>query len=316
MVNDKDYRIVINEELKSFENIKGFSEWSLVYEIQKGWSGDRKYFIKGNLGEEMLLRVSDISNYESKKKEFQLLSTLAELDINMSRPLQFGVCDKGTKVYSLLTYIQGDDAEAILPTLTEKQQYNLGIEAGRILSKIHSLKAPEGIENWSDRFNKKIDRKIRMYEDCEIKIPNGDKIVEYLNKNRHLLNNRNQSVHHGDYHVGNLIVTKDMKIGVIDFNRYDYGDPWEEFNRISFSLRVSIPFTNGQIHGYFNGEPPMEFFKLLALYLGSNSLSSVPWAVSFGKDEIDFMLMMVNKMMEDYNNFESVIPSWYESLEQ
>ena len=33
----------------------------------------------------------------------------------------------------------------------------------------------------------------------------------------------------------------------------------------------------------------MEFWELLALYISSNSLSSLPWAIPFGQEEIDVM---------------------------
>jgi len=37
---------------------------------------------------------------------------------------------------------------------------------------------------------------------------------------------------HGDYHLGNMIVDKDREINIIDFNRWGYDDPYEEFNRL------------------------------------------------------------------------------------
>ena len=34
---------------------------------------------------------------------------------------------------------------------------------------------------------------------------------------------------HGDFHPGNLIYMENGEIGVIDFNRWEVGDPYEEF---------------------------------------------------------------------------------------
>lgn len=53
-----------------------------------------------------------------------------------------------------------------------------------------------------------------------------------MESNRYLLEGRPQTFQHGDYHVGNMIITKSRELGIIDLNRFDYGDPWEEFNRI------------------------------------------------------------------------------------
>ena len=42
-------------------------------------------------------------------------------------------------------------------------------------------------------------------------------------------------------------------LGLIDFSRMDYGDPWEEFMRVTtFSKSISSPFAIGQINGYFD----------------------------------------------------------------
>ncbi|MBZ9687455.1 phosphotransferase [Clostridium estertheticum] len=296
-----------------FEDVSGYSQWSIVSEIEKGWSNDKKYYIQDKYGQEFLLRVSDISELEKKSREYENLGKISELNINMSMPLKFGVCGNNSKVFSLLSWVHGDDAEKVLPTLTKEEQYGLGVESGEILAKIHSIPAPEGFPNWSETFNRKIDRNINNYNNCYIKIPNGEKIIKYILDNRDLLNSRKQSIQHGDYHVGNLLVNKNNKIGVIDFNRYGFGDPWEEFNRISFSHSVSIPFTIGQIEGYFSGNVPNDFFKLLALYMGSNALSSISWAIPFGEKEVNVMLTNSNNMMEYYKDFKTFIPTWFKS---
>jgi len=87
-----------------------------------------------------------------------------------------------------------------------------------------------------------------------------------------LLKNRPQTYQHGDFHIGNLIVTPDNTLGVIDFNRWDYGDPFEEFYKMMlFSRELSIPFAMGQINGYFENRVPNNFlicwlYILLMLY--------------------------------------------------
>jgi aminoglycoside phosphotransferase (APT) family kinase protein len=298
--------------MKIFEDIIGYSEWGIFSEIKKGWSNDKKYYIQSKKGQEFSLRVSDISEFEKKSREYENLRKISELNINMSMPLNFGVCGNSTKVFSLLSWVHGYDAEKVLPTLTKEEQYGLGVDSGEILAKIHSIPAPVGLPNWSETFNRKIERNIKNYNDCYIKIPNGEKIIKYILDNRYLLNSRKQSIQHGDYHVGNLLVNNN-KIGVIDFNRYGFGDPWEEFNRISFSHSVSVPFSIGQIEGYFEGNVPNDFFKLLALYMGANALGSIAWAIPFREKEVNVMLTNSNNMMEYFKNFETFIPTWFKS---
>jgi len=114
--------------------------------------------------------------------------------------------------------------------LSETQQYQLGYRAGEILGEIHTLAAATDTEEREKFYSRKIDKKIKMYNDCDDKIPNRHKIIEYINANRHLIKTRPSSFHHGDYHLGNMGLPKERLLYIIDFNRWDFGDPWEEFN--------------------------------------------------------------------------------------
>ncbi|MDP5274185.1 hypothetical protein Q5Y73_08705 [Chengkuizengella sp. 2205SS18-9] len=44
--------------------------------------------------------------------------------------------------YTIYSYIEGIDGKEALPLLLEEEQYNLGIEAGNELSKMHLYPAP------------------------------------------------------------------------------------------------------------------------------------------------------------------------------
>jgi len=71
----------------------------------------------------LLLRVADISEYERKKTEFEMMKQVAALGVPMSQPLDFGICYNGKSVYSLLKWCDGEDADIALPRLTETEQY-------------------------------------------------------------------------------------------------------------------------------------------------------------------------------------------------
>jgi serine/threonine-protein kinase len=108
-----------------------------------------------------------------------------------------------------------------------------------------------------------------------------------------------------------MIISPDNTLSIIDFNRHDFGDPWEEFNRIVWSATVSPHFATGQLNGYFGGRPPIEFFKLLAFYISSNTLSSIYWAVPFGEKEITTMKNQARDVLSWFDNMNNPIPTWY-----
>ncbi|MBQ4050309.1 MAG: phosphotransferase [Oscillospiraceae bacterium] len=283
-------------------------EYTHKVPIDKGWSGDRKFCVTDSCGTKYLLRISPPERTEFRRKGFELLKKVDELDVPICRPVEFGECEEGA--YTLLTWIDGEDAEEVIPTLSPGEQYAYGLEAGRILKKIHSIPAPADQSLWEPRFNAKMDRKIAMHRDCPIQYDGGEAFVDYIEAHRHLLKDRPQTYQHGDFHIGNMMIA-DGKLVVIDFDRFDFGDPWEEFNRICWCAQKAPYFASGRVDGYFDGEVPLEFWQLLAMYISSNTLSSVPWAIPFGEEQIGVMLRQAKEVLDWYDGMKKDIPSWY-----
>lgn len=277
--------------------------------IEKGWSDDKKYCISTTDDKKYLLRISSPARYDRKKSEFELISRVASLGVPMCQPVEFGITEEG--VYSIHSWIDGVDLESAANMLNESEQYSYGVLAGEILKKIHTISAPDNSEKWENYFNRKIDRKISAYNACPIKYDNGDLFIDYVNSHRHLLVGRPLSYQHGDYHVGNMMLGRDKQLYIIDFDRNDFGDPWEEFNRIVWSAQSMPLFAKGMVNGYFDGKVPAEFWELLALYICSNTLSSLPWAIPFGEQEINVMRNQANDILSWYDNMNTTIPSWY-----
>ena len=279
--------------------------------IDKGWSGDRKYCVITAKGQKYLLRISPIERLERKRREYEKMREVAQLGIPMCLPVEFGVCEEGA--YSIQSWVEGVDAEETIMALEEKEQYRYGVDAGQLLAKIHTIPAPEDAPDWENRFNSKIDRKIAMYENCELKYDGGaEAFLEYLAHNRYLLCNRPQCYQHGDYHIGNMMIDKNGVLTIIDFDRDDFGDPWEEFNRIVWCAQTAPAFASGMVDGYFGGEIPLDFWKLLALYICSNTLSSLPWAIPFGETEIQVMRKQAAEVLKWYDGMRNVVPTWYQ----
>ena len=156
-----------------------------------------------------------------------------------------------------------------------------------------------------------MDYKIKKYTECPLKYENGQAFINYINENRHLLKGRPQTYQHGDYHIGNMMIDRNGKLHIIDFNRNDYGDPWEEFNRIVWGAQKSPIFASGMVNGYFDSDVPLAFWKLLALYISSNTLSSLPWAIPFGADQIEVMVNQAKEVLSWYDNTRNPVPTWY-----
>ena len=154
---------------------------------------------------------------------------------------------------------------------------------------------------------------IDAYGKANIPIHYENEIFDYININKYLLDNRPQVIRHGDFHVGNLIITPQNEIGVIDFDKCEVGDGWEEFGGIVWAARLSRQFAKGQVDGYFSKKVPEKFFRLLAIYIGVYALEHVVRSERNHKDtrSIEKIYRNTDFMCNMFDNFKSYIPNWY-----
>ena len=277
--------------------------------LNKGWSRDKKFVLTAFSGEKFLIRISNSALYEKKKKQFELLQLIKELNINCSKPIEFGVFSSG-EVYTLLSWLEGYSAEEVVGNMTDEQAYNIGVESGKLLQKLHAVPVELSKQSWEERYYEKMERKFIALDNCEIALPKKNIIVDFARENMYLVKDREQTFCHSDYHLGNMIVNNG-KIGVIDFDKNAVADPYDEFKPFCWNVFASEYFETGLINGYFNDDIPKDFFKVLALYASESLISHLPWATTFGQTEIETALKVTNAVLLWYNDFSLTVPTWY-----
>ena len=277
--------------------------------IEKGWSGDKKFRAETTNGEVYLLRIIRKEKKEQAYRTFDNMKKCFALGISMPEPIE--IYEQEDCIYSVESFIEGEDAENYLRKCNAKEAYRYGIESGKMLKKLHSLPAEENTPPWEEYFSRKIDRKLALYENCPLRYEKDTLFLRFIAENRHLIKNRPSSFQHGDYHTGNMMIGKNGQLFIIDFDRCDNGDPWEEFNRIVWCVAANPSFAAGMVDGYFGEDIPEEFWRLLALYIANNTLSSLPWAIPFGEEQINIMKKQADDVLFWYNDFKSFIPNWY-----
>ncbi|PKK93457.1 MAG: aminoglycoside phosphotransferase [Tenericutes bacterium HGW-Tenericutes-6] len=297
--------------LKDLTYIDGHEDFTSIKKIELGWSSDQKYDIKAKNGKRYVLRLSDIKHYDMKKKEFEVIKLFSTLGFQMSMPISFGVSSDEKVCFMLLSFVEGQSLEDALPKLDEKMQYQLGRKAGLILKKIHALKVPDMFKHDLDIKTKKL-RQLHAYETSDLRMQGDEKVIAYIKDHIDLMGKQRSTFQHGDFHPGNLILTKDHEIGVIDFNRWDVSDPYEEFYKLEcFSAAISHPFARGQLDAYFDDDIPYTFFETLKVYSAHVALYSIKWAEKFGEKDINHMKEMYHMILDHYDDFKLTIPTWY-----
>ena len=279
--------------------------------ITKGWSEDKKCCVTTTNGTKYLLRVTPISRYETRKVLFAVMEQVAALGVPMCIPVEFGTCDDG--VYSIQSWIDGEDLTDVLLRLSEAEQYVLGLTAGEILRKIHTVTTPDikpEKPDWTESFDHNTDERIQKYYDCGVRFDGDECVILYLQRNRHLIENRPCCFQHGDYSLRNIMF-ENGGLKIIDFSRLFIGDPWEDFWYTMLEMAENPYFSTGKLRGYFGGEPPIEFFKTYAFYILSSFLPGIYESVSLGQDEINKMTKQTQNILAWFNDLNNPVPSWY-----
>jgi aminoglycoside phosphotransferase (APT) family kinase protein len=279
--------------------------------INKGWSVDQKWIgIKDQ--EKHLIRISDISMLHRRKWEFEQISRLYQQGWPVNRPLLF--IEEEDIVIGIYMYIEAEDLETTIHVLPASMQYDMGYFAGEALSAIHALPIESDSLNQYERMSKKMLKHIDLYIQKELHFPNDHRVIEYIKNNLHMLSDRPLVFQHGDYHIGNMLLVEFQHAAIIDFNRCDIGDPYEEFVRAYFfSRRYSIPFVLGQLDGYFKYGIPTEFHKLMKLYMCHSMLSALTWSTQFSISQTETLKQFVLMVMDDYDQLNKDIPKWLEN---
>ena len=283
-----------------------------VTKVEKGWSREAKYRVDAGDNRAYLFRVRPQGELTSHREEFDFVRRLFNAGLPVPKPHAVGQALDGQSTWMLLDWVEGEDLDLVLPTLNPKEQYALGVEAGRVLRAIHSTKKAQRATPSRDIREKSL-AKIKKVEEAGLKLQDGELVAAFARKHLHWLGTQELGCQHGDFHPGNLVFTPGRSIAVIDFNRWDIGDPVEEFYKIqSFTIENSLPFARGQLHGYFDGDPDQAFWQSLAVHVAVASLYSVRWAHPFGEMEVQGMVARYDRAIKDYQGFTRLVPAWYE----
>ena len=147
---------------------------------------------------------------------------------------------------------------------------------------------------------------IKTYADSPVKSQGADMLVRYLQDNQGLLDNRPLAFTHGDCNTGNLMFTTDGQIGIIDLGwGNNCNDPWWDFREMAFPNILPAHFITGQLKEYFEGEPPPEFFGLLAYYIALGAMESLRDFT--GADYFEEVRIALNT----FGDMRNPVPTWY-----
>lgn len=282
-------------------------------EIQYGWSEDRKFLVRDSSGKGYVLRVSALAAAKEKELEFAFLKHCNTLPFLMSEAISLDIRDA---VYQLVSYVEGVSLDTVLPSLSNEHCYRLGYQASKQVKLIHELPLtdPTLLAQYDpSALRKRVLQRLECYEQEHFHLEGEQAVLRFVRANVQYLYQNPCCYTHGDFHCGNMVLREDDQVGIIDFNRFDIMDPYDDFGRLAmFDVPVSPSFAIGRLHGYFGKQIPMDFWRFYAVYMAYTSLHSLVWAKPFGEAEVTGFIQRYHRIIKDYQGFTVWIPSWYE----
>ncbi|QGG50898.1 phosphotransferase [Lysinibacillus pakistanensis] len=303
--------LLIESVIDHISSLKGYSS---IKKVEKGYSPDEKYIV--TVGQnQYFIRLFDIQYHGKRTIEFSLLQALEKQGVQTHKAIECNLLIEANLSVMVLSYIEGYPADEFILNLSDVAQFNIGLAAGKELRKIHQLHAhaPQTM-HWEEAQRKKFSFYLNEYKKGSYQLPKEHKILNFIENNFHLLKDRPITLLHDDFHLGHIIVQNNLYNGVIDFNGYDFGDPYHDFYNLSlFSRRHSIPFCIGQINGYFTESPDDTFWRIYALYAAMNIISTIVWTKKYDDQSFDDALERIHLILEDHDYFNLDQPLWYKS---
>ncbi|NGP45143.1 aminoglycoside phosphotransferase family protein [Bacillaceae bacterium SIJ1] len=281
--------------------------------LTKGFSTSSKYilYVKEGTGK-YILKVYPSKQRERRKMQFALLQQHVSNHVSCHKPIKFGFDDELQMCYILLSYVRGESGDQWLPTKHIEEQYHLGVSAGKELRKIH-LVAPTPSFNWYQKRTAKYKHKVAQCNSLRLTFYKQDFIENYIEENIHLLKDSPVTFQHDDFHPQNIIVQADGTIAVIDFDSFDWGDPFEEFFKLpKYTVSVSPHFAKGQVDGYFDYKIPHSFWQKYNLFVALNQHASQLGGAH--ANHLTFVQERTRHIIDTHDFIHHGMPQWYKEL--
>ncbi len=281
-----------------------------IKQLNKGWSNNKKYIIDTS-DRKLSLEIFEREVFNRKKEMYQYMNELKKLGVKV--PETLGLLEVDDYGVMFIDYIEGADGEAVLKSLNNEEAYRLGLSAGIELMKIHQIEAPDTVSQWGDRKILKHNRYYKQYQELDYRIENDYKMNKFIDDNIDVIKNRPNVLQHDDYHLGNLIIRNKELVGIIDFDLFDWGDPYHDLIKAgNISVVVNRSYCKGQIDGYFFPHKPNEDFWLIySIYAAMSVFSSIVWLKKFHPARFDEGMKGIYQMLNDHDYFTRIVPRWY-----
>jgi len=277
--------------------------------ITKGFSFEKKFKLTSERGD-FLARLAAIDAYAAKAKEFALIQQLYASGVHCNQPILIVQEATTAAVCTIYRYLAGVDAEEQTSRLPSAAQYQIGIAAGQDLRRINALS--RATNTWKARKWQKHERYVKRYCQQPYRLKNDAQILHFIESYYDPTEADQDHLQHDDFHLGNIVLNDQHYGGILDFERYDWGDPLHEFVKMDwFTWPVSEAFALGQVEGYFGTRQLTDAQCLpIAVYIAMSLLSTTVWTLEFHPHTWPETEKQILSILARYADFDRIRPPW------
>lgn len=279
---------------------------SLIKDIEK--ISDSKYkIITENAS--YVLGLYDINKFNDIKDENKINNYLENIGLFPLKVFDMGIMPDIAKSYKVFEYRDEISLKDYFKTSTNKENYELGIQFGKILKNIHfkNLKTPN--KDWNSYVVTSVNLLLYRHGLIEYKDDKDYILIDYLKENSYLTKNTTNNLLYNNLSDKNIRVYENDKLDIRGLKKLNYGDGISDFVEIN-RIAINYPdFSRGCIYGYKEGKSlPRKFFRLLIFYQVYAILKSL---LDIRENKKSYLsLEETEEIIKMYDEFSVIYPEW------
>lgn len=219
-------------------------------------------------------------------------------------------------------YIIKEEPINFLDKFSLEEQLRAGNLFGKGLKKYHDKYLDLDSSNWQKIYQDRIYQLQHGYFLGDYRGIYDYIFLDYLNEHSYLLENRPTTrILNLDF-LSELVVTKDFRFSFPKIQATQMADPFYEFKCINLHTKGREHFLKGILEGYFGGEIPRLFFRILILYTivefwGKDFLWEEFWSRKNKTKDIipNCQDNRARKIVQIYDDFSDIVPQWLRKIE-
>lgn len=273
---------------------------------------EEKYLVVSR-GKKTLLSVSRFGSFPYYQSKRDFLKKISDSGVLTYHIIDCGDIRALEVSYALYTWINGDTIKKSLQKSGKKEAYNIGIQSGKVLKRIHNISFDTEQTNKASIKSDLLSclKNKENYKDYRSLYKNIDLFYSFLEiAEREYCFTEDFAFLHGDFNVNNLIIYNGT-ISVVDWSYDGIGDTSIDFVRNLANARINSNFARGLIDGYFQSNPNIEFWQKLKVYSTIHQIKLLSWYNQFEFVDYDFINEQHNCYISQYGGIKELIPQYY-----